>query len=141
MTTITTKGRRLALELGFSPTRDFGTGRAALEACSLLMRSAITYQQIQVMACNGPAEASSSTLPNNVNSEAIERHQAWTEKRDEQLSKRIETLTAELVELGAPVSGVDLGGDPRGVCVKLIRTDGRSNSWGGESRWCVPLEG
>ena len=90
---------------------------------------------------NGPAEASSPTLSNNAIQQVIKRHEARMEKRDEQLSRRIETLTARLVKLGAPISGVDLGGDPRGVCVKLIRTDGRSNSWGGESRWCVPLEG
>ncbi len=146
MTQITSKGRKLAEELGFSTYCGSGVFRddkkaAPLEACSLLMRNAITYQQIQVMRCNGPAEASSPTLPNDVIRAAIERLEVWTEKRDEQLSRRIEELTVDLVKLGAPINGVDLGGDPRGVCVKLIRTDGRSNSWGGESRWCVPLEG
>ena len=136
MTIITNTGRKLAHELGFD---SFSSG--PLQVCSLLRRHASTYQLTQVAICNGPAEASSATLPIKVVSKAIARHEAWTDKRDEQLSKRIEALTATLVELGAPISGVDLGGDPRGVCVKLIRTDGRSNSWGGESRWCVPLEG
>lgn len=133
MANITPKGRVLALELELP-----GHSRAA-EVCSLIVRDSISFQRVAEAECNGPPEASSPTLPTRMVTAAIERHQAWCERRSEQLAKRITKRTAELAKLGAPVSGVDLGGDPRGVCVKLIRTDGRSNSWSGESRWSVPI--
>lgn len=131
MPTITRKGRQLAAELGCY------ANTPAVVACSLVCRHAVTYQRIQEERCNGPWQASSATLPQEVVSRAIERHEAWVEREDARLAQLIEKHAAMI----PGISGVDLGGDPRGVCVKLIRTDGKSNSWGGESRWCVPLEG
>lgn len=133
---ITTKGRILALELGQS-----GEGYAAV-VCSRICRSAVSYQRVEEMVCNGHPAMGNPHIDIKTANRLQERHEKWCEKRETALENNIRKWVDILGALpGVPVSGVEIGGDPRGVCVKLIRTDGKSNSWGGESRWCVPLEG
>jgi len=107
--------------------------------CSLLVRHGTTYQRVQVEKCNGHPANGDPRIPAARARELQEEFESYLEKRDETLTRQIRDLVAKLAECGAPVSGVELGGDPRGCTVKLIRTDGRSNSWGGESRWCIPM--
>lgn len=127
MTQITAKGRELA------DNAHLGDDRRVLETCSLICRAAITYERVQEDRCNGHPACSSPTLPAATITKLQEVFEERTEKRDEQLSKRIKELALTL----PGVKGVNLGGDPRGCTVKLLFVDGRSDDWEGESV-CVP---
>jgi hypothetical protein len=129
MATITRKGRELAHELGLS---GFG---ADAETCSLIMRHAASLQRLAEEECNGPGD-----WVNNVPyPEAGHIYDRWQERVERQTDQR-QARVRELVKTLPGVTGVNLGGDPRGTVVKLFRADGKSNTWGGEeSGWAVPL--
>lgn len=126
--TITQKGRQLAHDLGLS-----GTGEDA-RICSLLMRHATTLQRLAVEECNGPGDWI-NRIPYPRAGEIMEKWQADLERKQESLELRVKELATQLPN----VKGVHVSGDPRGTVVKLIRVDGKHNTWGGaESGWAVP---
>lgn len=126
---ITEKGRKLANELGLS---DFGPHA---ETCSLIMRHATTLQRLAEEECNGPGDYV-DRIPYPEAGRIYDRWQARIEKEQERLARRMRVLVAEL----PGVESVAVSGDPRGTVVKLKRTDGKYNTWGGaESGWAVPL--
>ena len=120
---ITSKGRELAdlAHLGDHPL--------VLNLCSRICAAAVTYERIQEDRCNGHPANSSSTMPNQMLRTLQEGWEKRCERQDEQLSKRITKLALEL----PAVTGVELGGDPRGCTVKLLfagkRYDCTSRAW------------
>jgi hypothetical protein len=90
---------------------------SARNAANLLCRHGRTYARLQEAQCNG----------------LTPRQEAWAEKREAQLTKRI---TAICEGLGAGFVPV-FNGDPRGATVKIRVPSGRTNDWGGVGI-CVP---
>jgi hypothetical protein len=131
MTQVTKNGRELARAIGRDDWQ-------ALEVCSLLARHARTAQNIAEAQCNGhPLQQ--ATPPHFPTDEARKaywarvdkaqaRFEAWLDKRDEQIEKRMRVLVAQLGE----GFGLVVGGDPRGCVVKISTPDGRTNDWGRE---------
>ena len=105
--------------------------RQALVAARLLCRHGKTYARVQEAICNGVEWSQYDTNESYNRRQA--RHEAWTEKREAQLEKRIRAIVAGL---GAGF-GVVMGGDPRGCTVKVTVPSGRTNDWGKEGI-CVP---
>lgn len=103
----------------------------ALIAARLLCRHGKTYHSIQEAMCNGVEWAQYDTNESFNRRQA--RHEAWTEKRDRQLEKRIRSIVEGL----GPGFGVIFQGDPRGCTVKVVVPSGRTNDWGREGI-CVP---
>ena len=109
---ITEAGRKLQEELGYF-------GEHAASVCSLLHRHAVTYTKIQERWCGEEM--------NHAKREALEAKEA-------RLEAAIRALVADMPCLTA----VRFTGDPRGFCVKVFRTDGNHNTWGGkEEGWGV----
>ena len=130
MTTITRKGKELAQQLGLA---DFGL---AAQNCSLIMRHAASLQRLAEEECNGPGEYV-DRIPYPEAGKIYDRWQTRVERQQEQHAKRVKALVKEFP---GTIDGVHVDGDPRGTIVKLIRTDGKYNTWGGEeSGWAVPL--
>jgi hypothetical protein len=90
---------------------------SARNAANLLCRHGRTYARLQEAQCNG----------------LTPRQEAWAEKREAQLTKRITAICEGLGAGFAPV----FNGDPRGATVKIRVPSGRTNDWGGVGI-CVP---
>ena len=110
------------------------------EAARLILRHAKTHGRIAEAQCNGHPLQSVSP-PNGCDmqawnarvNKAQDAHDAYCEKREKQIERRI----AELAEqIGVKAY---FGGDPRGYTVKLHLPSGAYNTWGGaESGYGVP---
>ena len=100
-------------------------------AANLLMRHGKTYARVQEMVCNGVEWMQHDT--NESFSKRQARHEAWTEKREQQLERRMRQIVQSLGE----GFGVVFSGDPRGCTVKVTVPSGRTNDWGKEGI-CVP---
>ena len=112
---ITKAGRKLSGELSNAIH-----GYAMPGDCSELNRLAKRYHRLQETACNESMNEIQQTM-HNASERAIE--------------KKIVTIVASMPSV---LKGVHFGGDPRGYCVKLIRVDGRGNTWGGdEEGWGI----
>lgn len=98
---------------------------------ALLLRHGKTYARIQEMVCNGVEWSQYDT--NESFNKRQARHEAYTEKREKQLEKRITAICAELGNGFAPV----FSGDPRGCTVKIQVPSGKTDDWGKEGV-CVP---
>lgn len=105
----------------------------AHRAALLLLRHATTHGRLAVMSCNGhPAQVSS--LPAERINALQDRWDAWIEKREAQIEKRMRAILAPF-----PAFAVTFGGDPRGYTVKLKLPSGAYNTWGGsEDGFGVP---
>ncbi len=79
----------------------------------LILRHGKTYSRIQEMNCNGVGTWYNES--NESFSKRQARHEAYCEKREQQLEKRI---TAICAELGAGFEPI-FQGDPRGNTVKI----------------------
>ena len=110
---------------------DWETRQRVARISELLCRHGKTYARIQEMVCNGVEWSQYDT--NESFNKRQARHEAWTEKREAQLEKRMRSLIAEL---GAGF-GVIFQGDPRGCTVKVTVPSGKTNDWGKEGI-CVP---
>ena len=97
----------------------------------LLCRHGKTYARIQELNCNGVGTYCNEPIERFNKRQA--RHEAWCEKREVQLEKRMRAIVAEL----GPGFGVVFSGDPRGSTVKVTVPSGRTNDWGHEGI-CVP---
>lgn len=102
-----------------------------LRLARLLLRHGQTHARIQEAICNGVEWMRWDT--NESFNKRQARHEAWTEKRDAQLEKRIMAICTELGAGFKPV----FSGDPRGCTVKIQVPSGRTNDWGKEGI-CVP---
>lgn len=127
MTQITQKARHFTYDVlcHYGILQGHNERADALPYISLLLRHAKSYQHVQEAICNGHPACSSASLPINTVRRLQARHEEWCEKRDRQLSRRIK-------EVAEHIPGVDLvklGGDPRGVTVKLLLASGRGDSW------------
>jgi hypothetical protein len=106
-------------------------GMPARDAARLLMRHGRTYARIQEAICNGVGTWHGESNESFGKRQA--RHEAWTEKREQQLERRIREICAALGPGFEPV----FNGDPRGATVKIRVPSGRTNDWGGIGI-CVP---
>jgi hypothetical protein len=105
--------------------------QSALVAARLLCRHGKTYSRIQEAVCNGVEWSHYDTNESFNRRQAA--HEAWTEKRETQLEKRIREIVA-----GIGVGfGVIFQGDPRGCTLKITVPSGRTNDFGKEGI-CVP---
>ncbi len=101
-------------------------------AARLLLRHAKTHGNIAEAECNGPGDWV-HRLDGKAASAEYERHQAWCDKRTEQIERRITEICQSI--------GVrpNFGGDPRGYTVKLHLPTGAYNTMGGaEDGYGVP---
>lgn len=105
--------------------------RAATHSAELLLRHGTTYARIQEAICNGVEWNRYDT--NESFQKRQNRHEKWTEKREQQLEKRIKEIVAGLGE----GFGVIFQGDPRGSTVKITVPSGKTDDWGKEGI-CVP---
>jgi hypothetical protein len=117
MPNITNNGRKLAIKL--APA--VGVSHDVLELCSLIARNAKTYDRLQVEACNGPWFVS---VPNPFRTQAeytkkLEHWESDLAKRDERCAARLTGLIDQLSKVSGVAIKPVLGGDPRGVVVKL----------------------
>ncbi len=103
----------------------------ARNAANLIMRHGKTYARIQEAICNGVEWSQYDT--NESFNKRQSRHEKWTEKREQQIERRIK----ELVSILGPGFGVVFSGDPRGATVKITLPSGKTNDWGREG-YCVP---
>jgi hypothetical protein len=97
----------------------------------LLLRHGATYARLQEANCNGVGTwvgESNESFQRRQNA-----HEAYLEKREQQIERRIRQIVAELGQ----GFGVTFGGDPRGATVKIQVPSGRTNDWGKEGI-CVP---
>ena len=125
----TVKGKQLATDLGLPQYGQYA------ETCSKIMRHATTLQRLAEEECNGPGDWV-NRIPYPEAGLIYDKWQARIEKQQASLSERVRVLCGRL----PGVEAVTIGGDPRGVVVKLQRTDKQYNTWGGESSgWAVPL--
>ena len=106
----------------------------------LLVRHSVTHGRLAEMSCNGhplqsvcpPAGCDMPAWNARVN-KAQDRLDAYIEKREGQIERRI---TAICAELGL---SPNFQGDPRGYTVKVALPNGAYNTWGGrEDGWGVP---
>ena len=102
-----------------------------MHRAELLLRHGRSYARIQEVVCNGVEWIQS--LSNDANDKRQRNHEAWCEKREQQLEKRIRAIVAELGQ----GFGVVFSGDPRGNTVKIVLPSGRTNDVGREG-YCVP---
>lgn len=108
-------------------------GDQSLNTARLLLRHAKTHGRLAEMACNGSPAQSNPNLPIEQVNKCQARWDAWIEKREAQIERRIKQLCDEI---GLPV---DFGGDPRGYTVKVFFPSGKYNTWGGaESGYGIP---
>lgn len=107
---------------------------------TLILRHAKTHGRLAEMSCNGhplqsvcPPQGCDLKAWNDRVKRAQEKHDAWIEKREAQIERRISELASEI---GCKAN---FGGDPRGYTVKLILPGGEYNTWGGkEEGYGVP---
>ncbi len=94
-------------------------------AARLLLRHAKTHGNVACMECNGPGDWVHRLAIKDASKE-YEKHQAWCNKRTEQLERRITEICQSI--------GVrpNFGGDPRGYTVKLHLPTGAYNTMGGQ---------
>ena len=111
--------------------RETQSNTEAYRLAQLLMRHGRTYARIQEMVCNGVEWYQHDT--NETFNKRQARHEAYTEKREGQLERRITTICKELGAGFEPV----FSGDPRGCTVKIRVPSGRTNDMGQEGI-CVP---
>ncbi len=90
----------------------------------LLLRHAKSHGNIAEAECNGHPAMSSPYIDSKTASKLQAQHEAWCEKRERQLERRMTQIAGEL---GV---GIVFGGDPRGYTVKLQLPNGESNTWG-----------
>lgn len=100
-------------------------------AARLLCRHGKTYARIQEAVCNGVGTWYGES--NESFARRQDRHEKWTEKREQQLEKRIRAIVADL----GPGFDVIFSGDPRGCTVKVVTPSGKTNDMGREGI-CVP---
>lgn len=101
-------------------------------AALLLLRHARTHGNIAEAQCNGPGDYV-NRIPYPEAGAIYARHEAWCEKREQQVEARICAICKPL--------GIvpDFQGDPRGYTVKLHLPTGAYNTMGGrESGYGVP---
>ena len=103
----------------------------AYRRAELLCRHGKTYSRIQEAVCNGVEWNQYDT--NESFNKRQARHEKWTEKREQQLERRIRTIVKEL----GPAYDVVFQGDPRGCTVKVVLPSGKTNDMGREGI-CVP---
>jgi hypothetical protein len=96
MANVTERGKKLAKALGVTDA----------ETCSLIARAAVTYQRLEIEACNGDQRKRFSDL---------DQWQAWLNKQRRDVGRRLTRLVATLGD----GYGVRLDGDPRGCVVKV----------------------
>ena len=87
-----------------------------VSTCSLIARHATSYQNNQENACNGHPANSNPHIDIKTVNRLQEEWETRTEKRQEQLEKRISEIVKDIPEIGA----VHFQGDPRGLCIQLI---------------------
>lgn len=99
----------------------------------LFLRHAKTHSRLAEMSCNGhpiqgrcPPVGCDMVAYNARVNKLQNEWDAYIEKREGQIEKRITTLASELGIVA------NFGGDPRGFTVKLQLPDGAYNSWGGK---------
>lgn len=103
-----------------------------VHAAGQLLRLARKYQRLAEEECDGPGDYI-HRIPYPRAGKILDQWQAGLEKRQEATAAKIRALCTEW---SLPV---DLGGDPRGYCVKVHFPDGKGNTWGGDSEgWGVP---
>jgi hypothetical protein len=117
MPNITNNGRKLAIKL--APA--VGVSHDVLELCSLIARNAKTYDRLQVDACNGPwfVQVPNAHMPRDEYRQRLERWESDLAKRDERCAARLTALVDQLAKVSGVAIKPVLGGDPRGVVVKL----------------------
>jgi len=103
----------------------------ARHTAALLCRHGRTYARIQEAICSGVEWSQYDT--NETFNKRQARHEKWTEKREQQLEKRMREICAGLGAGFVPV----FSGDPRGVTVKVQVPSGKTDDWGKEGI-CVP---
>lgn len=114
----TKNGLELAGKL--APIVDGGWTDKLAETCSLICRHAATHARLAVEECNGPEYLNHLKLEPG---EFSRRWEAWKvnlEKRQERTAERIRKLVAQLPATDEGPITARLGGDPRGVTVKLV---------------------
>jgi hypothetical protein len=108
-------------------------GRDKKRQVELLLRHAKTHGRLEEMSCNGHPAQGDPHMPVERINKLQDRWDAWIEKREGQIERRIQQLCAEI---GCKV---DMNGDPRGYTIKVFLPDNAYNTWGGaESGWGVP---
>lgn len=125
MSKITLAGRAFAFTLArygaFDPSK---VSDANLSTISLFVRHAGSYQRTQEALCSGPGDHASPAI--------VESWQSGLEARE----ARLEALIRKTALAIPGVVGVKLGGDPRGVTVKLKLASGRGDdSWSDDGPW------
>ncbi len=102
---------RIAQEVG-RDSKPF-SAREVVRLAELILRHGKTYSRIQEMNCNGVGTWYGES--NESFAKRQSRHEAYCEKREQQLEKRI---TAICAELGAGFEPI-FQGDPRGNTIKI----------------------
>ena len=123
MANVTKKGHKLAR--AYSTFCGAELGLADLEACSLIARHATSLHHVFEAQCNGHPACSSPLLSTATINRLQQDHEAWCEKREQQLKARI----AELARSLPGIKGVRFQGDPRGCPVHLVTENGQGDSW------------
>ena len=106
----------------------------ARRIAALLMRHGKTYSRIQEMNCNGVEWMQFDT--NESFNKRQARHEAYCEKREGQLERRIGELV-KMLGNSSDAFGVVFSGDPRGCTVKITVPSGATNDMGREGL-CIP---
>ena len=109
MANVTERGKKLAAALGVTDA----------ETCSLIARAAVTYQRLEIEACNGDHRKRFGDF---------DGWKSWLDKQRRDVGRRLVRLVAKLGD----GYGVLLGGDPRGCVVKVTTPDKRANDIGRE---------
>lgn len=125
------QSRREFIDVITNEKRDSDPQHDVMHKAELLLRHGRSYVRIQEAICNGVEWIHG--LSNDANDKRQRNHEAWCEKREQQLEKRIRAIVAELGQ----GFGVIFSGDPRGNTVKIVLPSGRTNDMGREG-YCVP---
>ncbi len=97
--------------------------QAARPLIALILRHGKTYARIQEMNCNGVGTWYGESNESFAKRQA--RHEAYCEKREQQLERRFTEICAELGPGFSPI----FQGDPRGSTVKIKVPSGKSTDW------------
>jgi hypothetical protein len=123
MAKITQKGRELAVKIEKFCGAEVGL--ADPEACSLIARHTVSLHRVYEAQCNGHPAMGDPYMPIERANKLQERFEIWCDRREHQLTSRIENLAAQL----PGISGVRFFSDPRGAPVRLVTMNGRGDSW------------